>query len=63
MDKPSSKPQDPELDDEALGNLARFFDVLIEIDLSQKNKQQAEGKSPSDQSPKKDKKTKKKRDK
>lgn len=42
--KTTSQPQDQELDDEALKNLAGFFDVLIQMDLEQKAKQQDDAK-------------------
>ena len=54
MAKPD-KPQDKELSEEELKNLAGFFDVLIEMDMAQKIKQQTDPQAPSD-----DKKTKKK---
>lgn len=45
----TSKPQaDDQLDDEALKNLAGFFDVLIQMDLEQKAKQQADTKHPTE---------------
>lgn len=47
MSKATSKPQDDyELDDEALKNLTGFFDVLIQMDLAQKAKQQADANTP-----------------
>ena len=47
MSKATSKPQaDDQLDDEALKNLAGFFDVLIQMDLEQKAKQQADANTP-----------------
>lgn len=61
MTNTSDKPKDDELSEEALKNLTGFFDVLIQMDMAQKAKQQAEGDSPSDQSSKTDKKSKKKR--
>lgn len=57
MAKPD-KPQDKELSEEELKNLAGFFDVLIQMDMAQKIKQQTNPQAPSD-----DKKTNKKRDK
>lgn len=36
--------KDQELDDEALKNLAGYFDVLIQMDLAQKTKQQIDAK-------------------
>jgi hypothetical protein len=49
MSKTISKPPaDEQLDDEALKNLAGFFDVLIQIDLEQKAKQQADTKPPTE---------------
>jgi hypothetical protein len=46
--KTTSQPQDQELDDEALRNLTGFFDVLIQMDLEQKAKQQADTKPPTE---------------
>ena len=46
MSKTTNKP--PELDDEALKNLAGFFDVLIQMDLEQKAKQQADANTPTE---------------
>lgn len=57
MAKPD-KPQDRELSEEELKNLAGFFDVLIEMDMAQKIKQQTDPQAPSD-----DKKGDKKREK
>lgn len=58
MTDTSDNPQDKELSEEELKNLAGFFDVLIQMDMAQKIKQQTDPQAPSD-----DKKTKKKRDK
>ena len=47
MSKPTSKPQaDDQLDDEALKNLAGFFDVLIQVDLEQKEHAKRTGERP-----------------
>jgi hypothetical protein len=48
MNKATSKPQDIKLDDEALKNLAGYFDVLIQMDLQQKAKQQTDTKHPTE---------------
>lgn len=42
--KTTRQPQDQQLDDEALQNLARYFDALIEADLEQKARQQDDAK-------------------
>ena len=42
----AKQPKDQELDDEALKNLAGFFDALIEADLSQKNDTKRTGERP-----------------
>lgn len=47
MSKPTSKPQaNDQLDDEALKNLAGFFDALIEADLEQKRNAKRTGERP-----------------
>lgn len=47
MSKPTSKPQaDDQLDDEAVQNLARFFDALIEAEQQQKYDAKRTGERP-----------------
>lgn len=44
----AKQPKNQELDDEALKNLAGYFDVLIQMDLAQKNQQQIDTKRTSE---------------
>lgn len=44
--KTTSQPQDQQLDDEAVQNLARYFDALIEADQQQKYDAKRTGERP-----------------